>query len=327
MRVFISSTSKDLKQHRIVARDVVHGIGWTPVNMEDFQQDGKPGIVRPCYEKIDSCDLMLAIVAWRRGWVPTAAEDGDGRESITSLEIKRAGARRPRPLDVLVLMAEDLWPGLADLDPGELAYMKDLRNTLNRIATPFRWEDGPELPIFRETLRTLLNNYREGKPQPGKSAAVLSEGVTRHTPEPPRLPAEPYPLLRHYEHRDLFAGRDGDVTELLRLLTLPFPILGLKAPSGAGKSSVLCAGLLPALWDANHPAAYDRKPGEPDLAHRLLRQLIQPPPAPSSAFDARGFVAALVVARKLHGGKPPILILDQFESLLLIGPASASAER
>ena len=319
MRVFISSTSKDLKQHRIVARDVVHSLGWTPVNMEDFDQDGRPGIVRACFEKIDSADLMLAIVAWRRGWVPTARDDkeGDGRESITSLEIKHARSRKPAPLDVLVLMAEDRWPGIPDLEPSELAYVKDLRNTLNQIAKPFRCEDDPGLPVFREAVRELFNGYRERKLQSAALAAIPPDGPRPRKPQPPALPAEPYPLLRHYEHHDLFAGREGDVAELRRLLSLSIPILGLKAPSGAGKSSVLCAGLLPTLWEAEHPVAYDRKPGEPDLAHRLLRQLLDPAPRSSEKLDPQGFVAALLAARELSGGKPPILILDQFESLLL----------
>ena len=46
MRVFISSTSEDLQAYRLAARDVVHNLGLTPVNMEDFGPDGEAAIVQ-----------------------------------------------------------------------------------------------------------------------------------------------------------------------------------------------------------------------------------------------------------------------------------------
>ncbi|MCP4592712.1 MAG: protein kinase, partial [bacterium] len=94
--------------------------------------------------------------------------------------------------------------------------------------------------------------------------------VLRSWPSP-ELPAEPYPVLLPYTHPALLAGRDQEIAELRRLVRMPVPILGLCAPSGAGKSSLLVGGLVPALRASGAtPVALVRHPHEPGIAGRLL---------------------------------------------------------
>ena len=54
----------------------------------------------------------------------------------------------------------------------------------------------------------------------------------------------PLPFLRR--HRDLFFGRENEVSELLSLV-ISHRVLLLYAQSGAGKTSLLNAGLVPVL--------------------------------------------------------------------------------
>jgi len=108
MRVFISSTSEDLEAYRAAARDVVLHLGWQPVMMEYFGTDGSAGVVEVCAKKVADADVMLAILGWRRGGVPGTERGGDGESSFTKLELDAAlDADKP----VLVLMADDMWPG------------------------------------------------------------------------------------------------------------------------------------------------------------------------------------------------------------------------
>ncbi len=147
---------------------------------------------------------------------------------------------------------------------------------------------------------------------------------------PPALPAltRPYPLLDPYSHPALFAGRSPDRRALLALLdpANAGPVIQLYAPSGAGKSSLLRAGLLPALRgqldpDAEpRPVAFVDDPHQPRLVARLLAQLVQP--APTVADEAPGAIAAAFAA--VPGGRP-ICVLDQFEEIFKSGDPLARA--
>src|SRR5262245_61848770 len=62
------------------------------------------------------------------------------------------------------------------------------------------------------------------------------------------MTTNPFPGLRHFEPKEthLFFGRDGQSNELLRKLQQSH-FLALVGVSGSGKSSLVHAGLLPAL--------------------------------------------------------------------------------
>ncbi len=117
-----------------------------------------------------------------------------------------------------------------------------------------------------------------------------------------------------YTHPDLMAGRERELEELRRLLTRPLPIVGLYGPSGAGKSSLLAGALIPTLRAEGLPVAFDRHPCEAGIAGRLLGDLLVPGEPDIADDNPRGFVDQLLIARKL-AGEAPLLVLDQFEDL------------
>ncbi len=136
-------------------------------------------------------------------------------------------------------------------------------------------------------------------------------------PEPPE---HPYPVLLPYTHPDFMAGRDEEIARLRRLLEMPVPILGLAAPSGIGKSSLLLGGLVPTLRAARVPVALVRHPAEAGVASRLIGDLLDGA-EPVGDRDAPGFVERLAEVERL-AGRAPTLVLDQFEDVL----AKAAAE-
>ncbi len=146
-------------------------------------------------------------------------------------------------------------------------------------------------------------------------------GVTLRAWPPPELPEQPYPVLLPYSHPDLLAGRDGEISKLWRLLEMPVPILGLSAPSGTGKSSLLIGGLVPLLRAAGVPVAVERHPTEAGIASRLIGDLLEGADLPAD-YDAPTFVDRLAEAERLAGAAP-VLVLDQFEDLLDKGAVAA----
>ncbi len=62
--------------------------GCHPVMMEYFTPQGKRKPYAACMQEVDSCDVVIVIVAHRYGWVPPDQPDG-GEKSITWLECER----------------------------------------------------------------------------------------------------------------------------------------------------------------------------------------------------------------------------------------------
>ena len=61
-----------------------------------------------CQERVRAADLVVLLAAFRRGWVPSPEEGGDGKRSIVSYELEAAERKK---IPVLVLMASESWPG------------------------------------------------------------------------------------------------------------------------------------------------------------------------------------------------------------------------
>lgn len=158
MKVFISSTSEDLKDYRAAARLTVLDVDWHPEMMEHFGAMPE-ATVEACYKKLVACDLMILILAWRQGWVPTKEQGGNGEDSITALELQFA---REHQIPVLAFMAEKSWPGdlWEDADVAR-AWIKKFRNELNLPATFFANEDTPDKPDFRASLKKALVDHKE----------------------------------------------------------------------------------------------------------------------------------------------------------------------
>ena len=159
LRVFVSSTSEDLQQHRNVVRDVILEQRWHPVMMEHFGTGSGPTL-EGCLCEVRSCDLLLLITAFRRGWVPTPEQGGDGVRSVTASEVDEA---RRRGIPVRALLARESWPGsLWENEQDARSWVHKFRTSLNQIAKFF------ELDEFNEGMR---------EPRPGREFRSLVRGV------------------------------------------------------------------------------------------------------------------------------------------------------
>jgi hypothetical protein len=99
-RVFLSSTSRDLEEHRKAVLGVLMRSENFPEAMEWFGAlPGEP--VEVCLEKVRRSDALVLIVAHRYGWVPAQNDGGKGNRSITWLETEEAvRCGKPRPASV-----------------------------------------------------------------------------------------------------------------------------------------------------------------------------------------------------------------------------------
>ena len=128
-----------------------------------------------------------------------------------------------------------------------------------------------------------------------------------------RVHRPPYKFLDYYraEDADIFCGRDTE-SQVVKRLILSHRLLTLFGPSGAGKTSLLLAGVLPQL-------------AAEEYRHVYVRALDDPLPAMRKAIAVRagrddwqaGDRLADFLATMLAPKDRLIVVLDQFEELFL----------
>jgi serine/threonine protein kinase/WD40 repeat protein len=183
--------------------------------------------------------------------------------------------------------------------------------------SPPRVPDGPWAPV----LRQALSPNRDERPTSARALARALDEVTE------RLPGfdtrRPYPGLSSFTEADsdYFFGREAELEEVWRKLGRS-RLLALIAPSGAGKSSFLRAGLVPSLpegWKALvvTPGA---RPFQ-SLARSLVPFFSGDTPATQALVqleDEDTAVSLLQRWRRRHAHA--LVILDQFEELFTLTP-------
>jgi WD40 repeat protein/DNA-binding SARP family transcriptional activator len=193
----------------------------------------------------------------------------------------------------------------------------------------------------RQTLRVVdakvADNVVELQQLRGRAAvASVATGERGPVRSPPAAVVLcPYKGLARFEpaDRELFFGRERLVAELVTHLVAP-GLLGVVGPSGSGKSSLVRAGLLPALADGVLPgsAHWTRvlmRPGEHPLrelaraAHRAGSQRTSAVGAAGDQDGAAGEedgaadqpIRALADADGREGRGRLMLVVDQFEEV------------
>lgn len=101
--VFMSSTSRDLLDHRMAVRDALLNAGYHPIDMANFMARPE-GATEACLKEVAESDLFLGIYAWRYGYIPPDAE-----VSITEQEFIEAERLKRLRFCFVVDEAHD-WP-------------------------------------------------------------------------------------------------------------------------------------------------------------------------------------------------------------------------
>ena len=200
------------------------------------------------------------------------------------------------------------------------------------------------LGAYRDTRAVLLDDLGV---EPGARLRTLEQQILRHDPElqlageSVPLPLErtelrnPYKGLRPFSENDAgdFFGRDALVGELLERLAEGARFICVLGASGSGKSSMVRAGLIPAL----RAGALERSdawtfaeilPGPDPLGEleaALLAIAEKPPPSLIEQLEGDPHGLHRAVGRVLPDQSPELLLLvDQLEELFTMGSDEAT---
>jgi DNA-binding SARP family transcriptional activator/WD40 repeat protein len=170
------------------------------------------------------------------------------------------------------------------------------------------------LAVYRETCALLREELglTPSAELRELEARIIRQDVGLDTDRAQVVPAPslvcPFKGLAAFESSDagFFCGRDRTISELIARLA-EWPLVGILGPSGIGKSSLLRAGVLPALRAGALPGSAG------------WRQVLLRPGAHPSEELERGFGGRLSDAvAELRSGERIVLAVDQLEELFTV---------
>lgn len=184
-RIFISSTYKDLAEHRKAVqrflRQKRHEVSW----MESYGASTIPPLDE-CLREVEKADLYLGILAWNYGYVPEQANRD--RHSITELEYLRA---RELNKDCLWFLQDGRNWDVSKVDEGEARKrLERLRHGIEneQVVAHFPDEDGliraVEKALTEWTPRFCLRQelsarYNRGSSSRRTEFTIVPDGVDR----------------------------------------------------------------------------------------------------------------------------------------------------
>ena len=309
-KVFVSSTFKDLKDHRAYVIQSLRNAGLFVDPMENWTADSDEP-KKFSQDRLAGCDVCVLLVAFRRGFVP----EGETL-SITQMEYEAA---LRQGVDVLVYQLDDnakWWANYdeREKDPG----LKEWRSNLGKRHGMEVFTDDPcSINMTGALGRWFLKK------------GVQSEGTTTLRIDWP-ADKSPYRGLQWFnqEYAPLFFGRDREVDELVAKMSEPGGrVLLVIGASGSGKSSVVAAGIRQAVtkqgrlagntqwvWQRIQPSDGDTPS---DALVRGLKDAFQLSARPR--VTTTGPTLRDLLSQHLSQGQELILFVDQFEELFTRG--------
>ncbi|HEU0292215.1 MAG TPA: SUMF1/EgtB/PvdO family nonheme iron enzyme [Anaerolineales bacterium] len=266
-------------------------------------------------------DFFISYADADRGWVEGYLLDGLSRSGVTyhTEATFELGVPRLSAFEDAIKQSKRT---LLILSP---SYLVDGSNEfIGLLVQSYGHETGtwPVIPLILQSVklptRLGMLTYLDATDQANWERVVqrLNRELQFPPPGPAPRPAPPYPGMRAFreDEKKWFYGREREIDYLIkRLRTNPF--LALIGPSGSGKSSLVYAGLIPALRESS---LFDRgewivrslRPGEEPLqalAGALGGDLANPAQA----------VAALLSTQP--NAQRLLLFVDQFEETFTPG--------
>lgn len=210
LRVFISSTMKDLANERRAIERQLTAFNIEPVNAESWLPDGTKSWER-IEKEIRASDVFVLIVGERYGWIPEAGPGSGSGRSVTHLEFEAACRLK---LPVLPFLKE-------------LSYETEKSSDDAILRDKFRaeitaWDDGQFIAKFEDAfdladkvglavIELLTSRFQREQIRlraPAVSAAAHDLEGERGRLPPPATPVLPPRLIQAVASRDavLFAG-------------------------------------------------------------------------------------------------------------------------
>ena len=155
MKIFLSSTYLDLKNHRKAVDEIIHRLCHESRGMEYFgSRPYEPKKV--CFDEISQCQLIIGIYAHRYGWIP----DGE-KKSIIEQEFDYASSRGIKCLCYIIDHDYPWPPSFIDKENTQ-QLDKFLKKIKKLVISTFTTPDNLAKQIAADINKTLTDNFPIG---------------------------------------------------------------------------------------------------------------------------------------------------------------------
>lgn len=171
LRIFISSTTEDLREHRAVAVDAIQRMGHVAVMLEFAEASDRSPLQRS-QEMIASCDAFISVIAHRYGFIPRA--DNPNQYSFVELELRYAWDLG-MPTFIFMVNESTPWPPqFSDRDANAERLRKFRKEVLDRRVVGFF--DSPD-DLARQVAKALASVKPVTPPLRPSPKAVVPSSV------------------------------------------------------------------------------------------------------------------------------------------------------
>ena len=217
MKVFISSTYKDLIEYRSAAIRAVEGTNYQASKMEVFgARPDEP--LHACLKEVEESDLFIGIYALRYGFVPEGAD-------ISITEMEYVHAKKLGKLIYCFLLDDENYPWLKKWIEGEPG-KSNLEDFKKRIQTQHVCDYFTTPDDLRAKVANALSNFVVSQ------QAIADSGLPIY--EPPKPTGSTLPQV------GFFVGREKDLEIIKSALSPESRTWGalIDGPGGIGKSAL-----------------------------------------------------------------------------------------
>lgn len=237
--VMISSTSKDLAEHRQQASDAVRRSGLRTQEMEQLTAT-LGNAISVSLRFVNQSEIYIGIIGMRYGYVPDDPMQNPNKLSITELEYRRALERN---IPILIYMMDKKHPALPrnagdeedsffEADPDNVKKLKALKAEMEKRHIVGYFKSPMELrALVVQSLAdpTVIEAAEAKAGELDKPESPDTTGI----PTPPELYAVP-----KYTLTNTFIGRGRELRQMDEWAASPTPMLVFEAIGGMGKSAL-----------------------------------------------------------------------------------------
>ena len=319
----LSSTIRELEQHRDAVISAMHGLRLTPIAQE-FDAPTDSDLNRASLDKVEEADVYVGLIGLRYGQRPTCSIRNP--ECLSLTEEYRRAVERKLPRLMFVSGPEHLWPqSYVDLSKAEgdegfrlqQPFIRRVRD--DRVAAEFTSPD--DLKAKANTSFMALQRKMELVAVSAPTPAIATGAVSSPDDNVPTAPPAFHYVRKPYVERQGFAGRIAELALIDQWATGSDAMLLFQAIGGMGKS------ILTWHWLRTRAAAvrgdwagrlwysfYEQGADLNDFCVHALAYIRHEPP---KTFRGRRTLDLGDELRRELDARPWLLILDGLERVLV----------